>query len=207
MKRTHPLFSTLAALVVMLIVAAQAQAVVTSFDDIEYWVGTGSQEAAAVIDFQNGDDALVWGFRWDGTLNAGDMFYAIDAADDLLDLDISIHPTFGPSFDGATYDTTSASNNWPVDNWYLLTGPAYNNVALANFGLRDTQLVDQDWYVFAYLDASVWPPLYTPSQFAAAPAPGVQPPSSAVPEPATAGMMLMGAGVLAVLGVGRRRRD
>ena len=58
-----------------------------TFDDIDYWVGTGSNRAAFVIDWvENSTEppALVWGYRWDGTANGRDMLTAIVAADDRL---------------------------------------------------------------------------------------------------------------------------
>ena len=46
-----------------------ASATPFSFDDIQYWVGTGANRAALVIDWSDTSTqpaALVWGFRWDG---------------------------------------------------------------------------------------------------------------------------------------------
>lgn len=51
----------------------------TTFDDIQYWVGTGSNRAAFVVQWNDGknSDALIWGFRWDGTATGEDMLKAI----------------------------------------------------------------------------------------------------------------------------------
>ncbi|MDY4862561.1 MAG: fibronectin type III domain-containing protein, partial [Candidatus Onthomorpha sp.] len=51
--------------------------------DIEYWVGSGSQEAALVLVFNDGKtpQALVWGYRYDGTKTMKQMCYDIAAAD------------------------------------------------------------------------------------------------------------------------------
>lgn len=51
-------------------------ATVTSFDDITYWVGEGSNKAALAIDWfgdDANDNALVWGYRWDGTATGEQM--------------------------------------------------------------------------------------------------------------------------------------
>ena len=51
-----------------------------TFDDIEFWVGTGANRAALVIDWvENSNDppALVWGYRWDGTAQGRDMLNAV----------------------------------------------------------------------------------------------------------------------------------
>ncbi|HRJ71282.1 MAG TPA: PEP-CTERM sorting domain-containing protein [Terrimicrobiaceae bacterium] len=52
---------------------------ITGFADIEYWVGTGSNQAALVIDWNDGiaPVSLAWGFRWDGIATGQDMFLAI----------------------------------------------------------------------------------------------------------------------------------
>ena len=49
--------------------AARAAEEVYTFDDIAYWVGSGTNNCAVVVDF-NDDDAddssFVWGYRWNG---------------------------------------------------------------------------------------------------------------------------------------------
>jgi hypothetical protein len=58
---------------------------VTSFSGITSWVGTGSNSAALVIDWDNGsgaaDTSLVWGYHWDGIENGEQMLAAVVAAD------------------------------------------------------------------------------------------------------------------------------
>jgi len=58
-----------------------------TFDDVDYWTGTGANRAALVIDWvENSTEppALAWGYRWDGTATGRDMLLAIVAADDRL---------------------------------------------------------------------------------------------------------------------------
>ncbi|MBV6879670.1 DUF5074 domain-containing protein [Epilithonimonas ginsengisoli] len=54
-----------------------------NFDDIVYWVGTGTNEAAFVVQWNDAKnpDALVWGFRWNGTATGEDMLKAIAKTD------------------------------------------------------------------------------------------------------------------------------
>jgi hypothetical protein len=55
-----------------------------SFDDIKYWVGSGTNRAALVIDWDDNSlqpPALAWGYRWNGTARGSDMLFAIVAAD------------------------------------------------------------------------------------------------------------------------------
>lgn len=54
-----------------------------NFDDIVYWVGTGTNEAAFVVQWNDSKnpDALVWGFRWNGTATGEDMLKEIAKTD------------------------------------------------------------------------------------------------------------------------------
>lgn len=62
--------------------AARAQ---FTFDDIEYWVGGGDNQAALVIDWVSGNDplCLAWGYRWEGEATGEDMLMAIAGAGDV----------------------------------------------------------------------------------------------------------------------------
>ncbi len=69
------------------------QAAVNSFSDINYWVGTGANQSALVIDFQTdaSTSAFAWGYRWDEptdpvVISGADMLLAIAAADPNLDV-------------------------------------------------------------------------------------------------------------------------
>ena len=73
----------LAAVFLMSVMVGTAGAAFT-FGDIEYWVGSGSNQAAMVIDWNDGKDpqSLVWGYRWDGTATGEDMIMAIAGTGD-----------------------------------------------------------------------------------------------------------------------------
>jgi len=55
------------------------RASVLSFDSIQFWTGTGSNQAALVIQWNDGDTpaSLVWGYRWNGTATGFDMLRSI----------------------------------------------------------------------------------------------------------------------------------
>lgn len=60
---------------------------VASFDDIDFWVGSGANSAAIAIDWDDSTTnpaALVWGFRWDGAATGQSMLQAVVAADPRL---------------------------------------------------------------------------------------------------------------------------
>jgi hypothetical protein len=91
-----------------LFVAANAPAV--SFNDIQFWTGTGTNCAALVVEWSvpenlNGtsvpapiaDKSLVWGYRFNGRATAAQMFDAIVAADPRLYAVETFYPDFGAS--------------------------------------------------------------------------------------------------------------
>jgi hypothetical protein len=49
--------------------------------EVEYWTGTGINEAMMVVDWQE-DTSLAFGYRWDNSATAGDVLDAVDAASD-----------------------------------------------------------------------------------------------------------------------------
>lgn len=54
-----------------------------TFDDVQFWVGSGANRAAVVIDWNDGKSAesLLWGYRWDGAASGLDMLQAVVNAD------------------------------------------------------------------------------------------------------------------------------
>ena len=50
-----------------LLLLASLGAGALTLDDIHYWVGEGANKCAVVIDWDNGDRALAWGYKWNGT--------------------------------------------------------------------------------------------------------------------------------------------
>jgi hypothetical protein len=93
-------------MLIFLNVATNASAF--SFDDIVLWYGSGDHRAAMVVDWSDTSSepqALVWGYRWDGTADGADMLAAIVAGDPRLfvkvglDEDENIAAVFGFGYD------------------------------------------------------------------------------------------------------------
>lgn len=76
-----------------------AQTLVNSFDDISYWIGTGSNQSAIVIDWKDGKEpaSLAWGFRWDGAATGEDMIRAIAGSIGTTTVPASPNPGGDPS--------------------------------------------------------------------------------------------------------------
>lgn len=96
------------ALIVSLGAVGQLSAApVTSFDDVSYWVGTGSNRAAVAIDWfrdSTEEPAIVWGFRWDGAATGQTMLSAVVAADPRLFAKSGGFGGLGSSLYGLGYD-------------------------------------------------------------------------------------------------------
>ena len=98
---------TAATFAVLLLSNGAAAGPVSSFGDIDYWVGSGSNRAAVAVDWDKNSTAtpaLVWGFRWDGTATGQTMLNAIVAADPRLFAKSEGHGSLGSAVYGLGYD-------------------------------------------------------------------------------------------------------
>jgi hypothetical protein len=78
-----------------------------TFDEVQFWVGTGANRAALVIDWVEtspNPPALAWGYRWDGAARGSDMLRAIIAADDRLFAKLGGSPSNPNAVYGIGYD-------------------------------------------------------------------------------------------------------
>lgn len=77
-----------------------------SFSEIEYWIGTGANEAALVIDWNDGkaDESLLWGYRWDGAATGEDMLLAVLGQDGRLFGHVGPAGAYGTPLYGLGYD-------------------------------------------------------------------------------------------------------
>lgn len=69
----------IAALLALSVSGLHAQALVDGFDDIRFWAGSGTNRAALVLQWNDGDSptSLAWGFRWNGQATGLQMLTAI----------------------------------------------------------------------------------------------------------------------------------
>jgi len=85
----------------------------TTFADIQFWVGTGSNQAAFVVQWNDGktSDALIWGFKWDGTATGEDMIKAIAKADPRFFTLLYQGTQFGSAIGGFGFDLNGTGTN------------------------------------------------------------------------------------------------
>lgn len=95
-------------------------AAAVDLDAIRNWAGTGEKRAALVIDFhdQKGNDqALVWGYRWDGNASGEDMIRAIARSSRVLVLMTQYTGNMGSTVNGVgiATDRNELLNNLRYD--------------------------------------------------------------------------------------------
>jgi len=97
--------SVLAGLAAASITLHSTPALADGFADIQFWAGSGANEAALVIDWKDGKPAesLLWGYRWNGVATGMDMFQAVVTADPRLFAHLGTYAwgtaTFGIGYD------------------------------------------------------------------------------------------------------------
>ncbi len=96
------------------------------FNDILFWVGTGTNEAVMAVNWA--DTALAWGYRWDGTATVADMMADIAAIDPRFSYTVS-------SFlDDINYIDVAAGMTTPLSitpgSWWGSTNNGYMDMGL-----------------------------------------------------------------------------
>jgi len=138
----------LLATLVVFTLAVQTFGTVESFDDIDFWVGSGSNQAALVVDWH--DQCLVWGYRWNGTATGEDMIRAIAATDSRFFIMAQSGTAYGSALAGIGYDTSN-------DGIFGITrdGTTYmqddfvdGNISVSGYDYDGWTSVDEDddWY-------------------------------------------------------------
>lgn len=203
MPAVHTLPSPLCFLAVLAAwLGATAPGQAGAFDSVTTWVGSGANQAALVVDWNDAKhpQALVWGYRWDGTASGADMLQAISDADVKFEVTIKDWG-WGLTVEGMGYDLNgngfAAADpgdhfkpGWVAPNWwsYWINDPALsegNPYAGGNFissqvGMGERTLANGDWDGWRYDDGTRAPVS----------------PFASVPEPGTLALALGGAVVL-----------
>lgn len=178
--------------------------------DVEYWAGTGENEAICVIDFAASSTpggSYAFGYRWDGSATSEDMLIALDGDGVGGTVDVSYYndPTYGFGLTGLSYNGYSiVSDGWTTtfpgfwwDGYDGYTDFGGNPVAgeSPDGTFAESQLgAATRSLASGYLDG--WSQEYVDNGYSP-----INTPVVPVPEPASLGLLSIGA--LAML---RRRR-
>jgi len=124
----------IAGVLVVAFFSSQFATAAFTFDDIEFWVGSGANRAAMVIDWDDSSQAtpaLAWGFRWDGEAFENDMLVAIVSADDRLFAKLAGPPDNPLAVYGLGYDADD-DGEFGVDD-----GTSFDDAGIAFTGPSD----------------------------------------------------------------------
>jgi hypothetical protein len=121
---------------------------------IQDWTGTGTNQAALEIDFESGsaNDALIWGYRWDGSATGEQMFDAIVAGDPRLYAEVSGFDTgygtalfgFGFAADGDVPIQLSPSLSFDSQS-HLAYADSYDAVDDSRTAVNPGDLWEEGW--------------------------------------------------------------
>jgi len=154
-----------ALLSLMLIKPASAQ---FNWQNIDFWVGSGSDSALLVVDFGGADfdSSYAWGYRYSGNKTGEDMLVAIAAADLNLSIDVA-----GGFLNDVIYHRHEGIGGQP-DYWSTWSG-ADTASLISNMGIG-TALANGEWFGISYTDfaPALKPglpiPAFNPNDFALA---------------------------------------
>lgn len=152
-----------------------------TFDDIHYWIGEGTNQAAVVLDWNNGqpNSSIAYGVRWNGaSTNMTEMLKRI--AHDDRRLNVAMSPGYyGTSLDGFGYDVDndggffdlaqglatdaddfvciSGDGVWPAYYYWAATfihDPVFrteSNWDYCEYGIDGSFLENGVWYAFKHI--------------------------------------------------------
>lgn len=128
---------------VMLIRPASAQ---FNWQNLDFWVGSGSDSALLVIDFAGSDfdSSYAWGYRYNGAQTGEDLLLAIAAADENLSVNIA-----GGFLNDVIYHRHAGIGGQP-DYWSTWSGSDTASL-ITNMGIG-TPLVSGEWFAISYTD-------------------------------------------------------
>lgn len=133
--------------------ASLSQAATIAMDDIQFWTGTGSNQAVMAVQWNSPEvfnnsyvpapvetKTMVWGYRFDGTKTGEDMFNAILAADPHLYAMVSGNTQYGKAVFAIGYDLNHNGVYGMSDGVTTYTASSFTN------GLVGGTYYDPDYF-------------------------------------------------------------
>lgn len=73
--------AALGALFLVVLPPLQAQTIVSNFDDVQFWTGSGPNRSVLVLEFSDNNNSVptsvAWGYRWSGSTTMASMVFAL----------------------------------------------------------------------------------------------------------------------------------
>jgi len=147
--------------------------------EVEYWGGSGSNEAIIVIDF--GVDSYAFGYKWDTGPNPK---YGKDMMDAAVAAGSMSYTQSGGFLNTISYDGYSniGENGWPTDWWAYFISTDGQSWADPGEGFATRELTNGAWDAWAHQPTGDWPPAHVPT--------------TPIPEPVTIALLALGGLIL-----------
>ena len=121
-----------------------------AFEDVEYWIGEGENEALFVVDWNDGinPESLAWGFRFNDEPTGEEMLNQIAEADDRLEINMAAGFLNDIIFtNGYSHEGIGGTNGF---YWGTFSGTNSGNWEI-NDGLTTT-ISEGDWFGCSFTD-------------------------------------------------------
>lgn len=130
----------------ILIAAIRPLSAQINFNEVPFWIGTGSDSTLLIVDFQDGssDSSYIWGYAYNGNASGEDLLNAVAAADENFMVDIS-----SGFLNDITYGMHVGIGGQP-DYWSIWSGADTAGLVM-NSGIG-TSLVDGELFAISYTD-------------------------------------------------------
>ena len=128
-----------------------------NFDEvaIENWVGSGSNEAMFILDFDSDpvgmDSAFAWGIQFDGDSISGDEILSLIAQDD----DNFSFTMSGGFLSNINYYYSNLNYTNPNDGWFSILESNDGSVWEWNNGIADN-IADGQWFGIVAMNTETW---------------------------------------------------
>lgn len=150
MKNIMRLIIVALTLSVLLVLPLAAGAYVFDGKDVnvEYWTGTGANQALCLVDF--GANSYAFGYQWDGAASGYDMIKSIS---DNGPVDVTF--TYGTFVDGVAYNGDNQSGYNGGENWwhYWVSSDGVAWDSPWDYGAADRVLTNGAWDGWVYGNA------------------------------------------------------
>ncbi|WP_165700886.1 PEP-CTERM sorting domain-containing protein [Alienimonas californiensis] len=128
----------------------------TSLDgvQIDRWIGSGENSAGFVLDWNDGAEAEVWGYRWSGTVTGEEMFRDIVTTDDSLFAKWDAPGSFGRPVYGIGYDRDPQNfalddgTTFPANGLLETSPPDADGIAANAIAAEDSYF--EGWFTNGY---------------------------------------------------------